>query len=106
MSWWGSSEQEISYPELKTPSSPEEIKAIADETVKEIMATFDSDEGWNKIPFTEEGGEGIELFDKVKEGEPIVPVKARGLIKGDKDAVGLSYFLLFFFFPSFCTSNF
>ena len=87
MSWWGSSEQDISYPELKTPTTADEIKAIAEEAVKEILETFNSDDGWNSIPYTEEGGEGIELFDKVVEGSPIVPVKARGIVKGTKEAV-------------------
>mmetsp|Transcript_25905 Transcript_25905/g.40433 ORF Transcript_25905/g.40433 Transcript_25905/m.40433 type:complete len:230 (-) Transcript_25905:70-759(-) len=83
MSWWGSGEQDISYPELKTPTSPEELKAIADEFCEEILDTFQNDEGWNTLAYTEAGGEDIELFDKADEASPIVPVKARGIIKAD-----------------------
>eukprot|EP01083_Nonionella_stella_P150398 479064_1 len=84
-SWlWSGAEEDVTYPELKTPSNEDEVRAIAEEAVKEVLEEFNSDDGWTKIPFETED---IELFD-IEQGEnPIVPVKARGSVKSSCDKI-------------------
>eukprot|EP00008_Paramoeba_atlantica_P010245 CAMPEP_0201492978 /NCGR_PEP_ID=MMETSP0151_2-20130828/35610_1 /ASSEMBLY_ACC=CAM_ASM_000257 /TAXON_ID=200890 /ORGANISM="Paramoeba atlantica, Strain 621/1 / CCAP 1560/9" /LENGTH=229 /DNA_ID=CAMNT_0047880087 /DNA_START=87 /DNA_END=776 /DNA_ORIENTATION=+ len=82
---WSGSDEDVKYPEIPTPSSADELKAIADQAVKEVVDCFNSDEGWNSLAFEE--ASDVHLFDKVEEGNPIVPVKSRGYVESTVDKI-------------------
>ena len=53
-SWlWGTPETDISYEEISTPTTDEEIKAVGEAAIKELLQAFSTDEGWTEFPFTE-----------------------------------------------------
>ena len=87
-SWlWGTPETDISYEEISTPTTDEEIKAVGEAAIKELLQAFSTDEGWTEFPFTEVGGEDIRLFDKPDDPGAVMPVKSRATINAPLEKV-------------------
>ena len=72
--WGASKEPEWSYPELDSPSTDDDFRAIVDRCLTRAKDLYEHSEGWTRI--CEE--DGISLDERPVEGTPVHLVKCSG----------------------------
>eukprot|EP00029_Vermamoeba_vermiformis_P001275 TRINITY_DN11446_c0_g1_i1.p1 TRINITY_DN11446_c0_g1~~TRINITY_DN11446_c0_g1_i1.p1 ORF type:complete len:231 (-),score=50.06 TRINITY_DN11446_c0_g1_i1:28-720(-) len=82
---WGSKPEVPIYPELESPQTPEEFKALTEKKMKFVMDELASDSGWTEVSYNVDGHKEVKILSKPMAGESINLVKSFGPVNGSPE---------------------